>query len=380
MSDLAGPRVHPPLRVLELAELVLDGALPPVDLGLAPGTVLEDAEGVPVAVLDPDGRPRPARPFTHGPLRAHRSPPAPVREALGGYAGDAPVPAVLVEGPLSEQDVDRVVAAADGSPVLWLVSVGDGRGRDLPPAQLWRSVQALVADLPVASVVVAVAVPAGVDVDPVARAYGAGVVLHPDGDGPAHPAFARGAARYPGATILLTGLSGSGKSTVAKALVDRLEQGEGAFAGRTVSLLDGDEVRRMLSAGLGFSRADRDLNIQRIGWVAAEITRHGGLAVCAPIAPFEATRAEVAQRVRRYGRFVLVHVSTPLAECERRDRKGLYAQARAGQIADFTGISSPYEEPAEPDLRLDTTDLSIEQAVDAVWQVLRRADLLTPLP
>ena len=121
-----------------------------------------------------------------------------------------------------------------------------------------------------------------------------------------------------------------------------LERGE-----RTVTSLDGDVVRRNLSAGLTFSREDRETNIRRIGWVAAEISRHGGVAVCSPIAPFDATRQDVrAMTDAAGGAFFLVHVATPLEECERRDRKGLYAKARRGEIPDFTGISSPYEEPA----------------------------------
>jgi sulfate adenylyltransferase len=175
-----------------------------------------------------------------------------------------------------------------------------------------------------------------------------------------------------GITVFFTGLSGSGKSTVARGLADALvERG-----GRTVTLLDGDVVRRMLSAGLTFSRADRDLNIRRIGFVAAEITRHGGTAICAPIAPYAATRAEVRRMVSAVGDFILVHVATPLEECERRDRKGLYARARAGEIPEFTGISSPYEEPADADLRLDTSRVEVAEAVEAVWTVLERRGYL----
>jgi len=169
-----------------------------------------------------------------------------------------------------------------------------------------------------------------------------------------------------GLTVFFTGLSGSGKSTVARGLSDALiERG-----GRTVTLLDGDVVRRLLSAGLSFSKADRDLNIRRIGYVAAEITRHGGVAICAPIAPYAETRAEVRRMVEATGDFVLVHVSTPLEECERRDRKGLYAKARAGLIPDFTGISAPYEEPDDADLVLDTSQLTPEEAVNKVLDLL----------
>jgi sulfate adenylyltransferase len=128
----------------------------------------------------------------------------------------------------------------------------------------------------------------------------------------------------------------------------------------------------MLSSGLSFSRADRDLNIRRIGWVASEVTRHGGIAICAPIAPFAATRAEVRRMVERNGGFVLVHVATPLAVCEARDRKGLYAKARAGLIPEFTGVSSPYEIPEDADIRIDTSAISVDDAVAEVVAYLER--------
>ena len=168
-----------------------------------------------------------------------------------------------------------------------------------------------------------------------------------------------------GLLVFFTGLSGSGKSTVARALVDRLHETD-----RSLTVLDGDVSRRMLSAGLGFSREDRDTNIRRLGWVGAEVVRHGGVAVLAPIAPFAATRAEVRRMVEANGDLVLVWVSTPLEECERRDRKGLYAKARRGDIPDFTGISSPYEQPDDADLVIDTTNVSVDDAVDQVWDFL----------
>jgi sulfate adenylyltransferase len=171
-----------------------------------------------------------------------------------------------------------------------------------------------------------------------------------------------------GVVVFFTGLSGSGKSTVARDLRDALaERGD-----RTVSLLDGDLVRRLLSAGLTFSRSDRDLNIARIGYVATEVARHGGIAICAPIAPYAAARARVREMVGEVGDFLLVHVATPLAECEARDRKGLYAKARAGLIDSFTGISDPYEEPDDADLAIDTSKLTRREAVDAVLSLLSR--------
>ena len=169
-----------------------------------------------------------------------------------------------------------------------------------------------------------------------------------------------------GIVLFLTGLSGSGKSTIARDLGDVLsERGD-----RQVTLLDGDLVRQLLSAGLSFSRADRDLNIARIGYVAAEVARHGGIAICAPIAPFAAPRARVRQMVSEVGDFFLIHVATPVDVCEARDRKGLYAKARAGIIGQFTGISDPYEEPADAELVLDTSAMTRAEAVAAVLQLL----------
>jgi sulfate adenylyltransferase len=169
-----------------------------------------------------------------------------------------------------------------------------------------------------------------------------------------------------GLVIFFTGLSGSGKSTVARGLAETLtERGD-----RTVSLLDGDQVRHLLSAGLSFSRADRDLNIARIGFVAAEVARHGGIAICAPIAPYAQARAAVREMVSEVGDFLLVHVSTPVEVCEARDRKGLYAKARAGLITGFTGVSDPYEEPRDADLVLDTSTMTRQQAIDAVLKLL----------
>jgi sulfate adenylyltransferase len=179
-----------------------------------------------------------------------------------------------------------------------------------------------------------------------------------------------------GLVIFLTGLSGSGKSTLARALRDALsEQGD-----RTVSLLDGDLVRALLSAGLTFSRADRDLNIARIGYVAAEIARHGGIAICAPIAPYAQARSEVRRAVQEVGDFLLIYVSTPAEVCEARDRKGLYAKARAGLIDHFTGVSDPYEEPDDADLVIDTSVTTPPDALQAVLHLLTQGGWLTESP
>ncbi len=418
------PRVrwHPPRAVLELAELVVDGALPVLPLpGLlgtedgAPDDVreawhrgsavdLEDAEGTPVARVGPDGDVGSLRPFAHGPLRGRRRTPVQVRDSLADLRADdradrpaaatadrvaaAGVTAVLVTGPLPEVTVERVVrAAADaGHALVWFAVVGAGPAAPLPPAALLRAVGALAEATRAAgghALALPLALPRSADGGPadpdlarrVAAAYGADAVADltpsPGAAAEPHPAFGaeldrrRGARR--GVTVFFTGLSGSGKSTVAKALADRLlDDGR-----RDVTLLDGDEVRRLLSHGLGFSRADRDLNIRRIGFVAAEVSRHGGVAVAAPIAPFDAVRAEVRDLVEAAGGdFLLVHVATPLQECERRDRKGLYARARRGEIADFTGISSPYEMPARAELVVDTTGRAVDDVVAQVWQLL----------
>ena len=179
-----------------------------------------------------------------------------------------------------------------------------------------------------------------------------------------------------GLVLFLTGLSGSGKSTIARDLSDVLsERGD-----RQVSLLDGDLVRQLLSAGLSFSRADRDLNIARIGYVAAEVARHGGVAICAPIAPFAAARTRVRQMVSEVGDFFLIHVATPVEVCEARDRKGLYAKARAGIITQFTGISDPYEEPADAELILDTSVMTRAEAVTTVLKLLTTGGWLKAEP
>jgi sulfate adenylyltransferase len=175
-----------------------------------------------------------------------------------------------------------------------------------------------------------------------------------------------------GAMILFTGLSGSGKSTLARDLAAHVVE----RTVRTVSLLDGDDVRRLLSAGLGFDHAARDLNVRRIGYVGSEVARHGGLAICAPIAPYAESRAAVRAMVEPVGDFVLVHVSTSLEECERRDLKGLYAKARAGLIPEFTGISDPYDEPVDADLVVDTAQVSREQALNRVLDLLHSRGLV----
>lgn len=165
-----------------------------------------------------------------------------------------------------------------------------------------------------------------------------------------------------GFTVFFTGLSGSGKSTVANALLVKLLE----MGGRPVTLLDGDIVRKNLSSELGFSKEHRDLNIRRIGFVASEITKNGGIALCAPIAPYESVRKENRDLISGVGGYILVYLATPLEVCEQRDRKGLYAKARAGIIKEFTGISDPYEVPEDADLSIDTSDITPDEAANMV--------------
>jgi sulfate adenylyltransferase len=175
-----------------------------------------------------------------------------------------------------------------------------------------------------------------------------------------------------GFTVFFTGFSGSGKSTIANALMVKLME----MGGRPTTLLDGDVVRKNLSQELGFSKEHRDLNIRRIGYVASEITKNGGIAICAPIAPYAATRAAVREMVEAYGAFLEVHVATSLEECERRDRKGLYKLAREGKIKEFTGISDPYEAPENPELRIDTEGVEVDNCAHQVILKLESMGLI----
>ncbi len=177
-----------------------------------------------------------------------------------------------------------------------------------------------------------------------------------------------------GFTVFFTGLPSSGKSTLANVLMVKLLE----IGGRPVTLLDGDLVRKHLSSELGFSKEHRDINIRRIGWVASEITKNGGIALCAPIAPYDRIRKDVRDMIQPKGGFVLVHVSTPVEVCEQRDRKGLFAKARAGIIKEFTGISDPYEEPKDADMAFDTTDLAPEECVQKILLHLEKEGYIAP--
>jgi adenylyl-sulfate kinase len=177
-----------------------------------------------------------------------------------------------------------------------------------------------------------------------------------------------------GVTVWLTGLSGSGKSTIANVLLVKLLE----MGGRPVTILDGDVVRKHLSSELGFSKEHRDINIRRIGYVASEITKNGGIAICAPIAPYDQTRKDVRSMIEEGGGFILCHVATSLEECEARDRKGFYAKARAGIIKEFTGISDPYEEPADAELVIQTEELTAEEAAHEIILFLEREGYIGP--
>jgi sulfate adenylyltransferase len=353
----------------------------PVTLDLPAGTTeaeLVDPEGLPLARVSSDGTLEPLTHAQYGPFRRLHLTPTQVREQ---HAGATFVPVVDA---LSVAELEEVRGLGR---VVLLALTGTGTA-DLSPVALVRASLAAAGLLDDAQVV-AVPLPSHGDAD-VDHGLGAQVVATYTGDDPVHALTEHADDAYPagiaeivdadrpepedqGLVLFFTGLSGSGKSTLARALMDLLlEQG-----GRSVTSLDGDVVRRHLSAGLTFSKADRETNIRRIGWVAAEIARHGGVAVCSPIAPFAETRAQVQQMVEDAGgAFFLVHVATPLEECERRDRKGLYAKARAGEIPEFTGISSPYEEPEAPAVRVDTTGRTIEDALDDVLVALDEAGFL----
>lgn len=405
------PQFSPTPRELDDLELISHGALPgafnapgsvvtltlPDDVAAAAtaaGEVeLVDPEGLPLARVSwPAGDVTPLGTPAYGPFRRLYLTPAQVHEQ---YAGRTFVP---VTGPLTRGELAELASAG---PLVLLALVG-ACTPDLSAVALLRATLAAAAQLPEAAVV---AVPLAAHGDPEAdHALGVQVVgayaatgrvqaLGGPGTGAGGPSSMTGESdeeEFPdeiaaiidadrpapdaqGLVLFFTGLSGSGKSTLARALMDRLlETGQ-----RTVTSLDGDVVRRNLSAGLTFSRQDRETNIRRIGWVAAEISRHGGVAVCSPIAPFDATRQDVRRYVEEAGgAFFLIHVATPLEECERRDRKGLYAKARAGVIPEFTGISSPYEVPADADVRVDTTGRTIEAALEDVLAALREAGYL----
>lgn len=394
------PQHCPTPRELDDLELLTSGAAGPIVGFDEPGSPItldlpEDLqhhldEGHEVELVDPEGLPlaRVARtlrglsvtPLTHAQFGAFRSLHVPPDVARERYAGRTVVP---VTDLVTDTQLEQLRGLG---PVLLAALVGAGTPAVSPVGLLRATTR--VAQMIGAEVVAIPLTDHGPESDAADAALrqsvlawyaGADDLVELAPGGTTLPELAeieaqeRPAPVDQGLVLFFTGLSGSGKSTIARALMDRiLEQGA-----RTITSLDGDVVRRNLSAGLTFSREDRETNIRRIGWVAAEIARHGGVAICSPIAPFDQTRQQVRAMVEQAGgRFFLVHVATPLEECERRDRKGLYAKARRGEIPEFTGISSPYEEPEDADVRVDTTGRSIEDALGDVVAGLAESGLM----
>ncbi|MGY1825730.1 adenylyl-sulfate kinase [Blastococcus sp. SYSU DS0541] len=314
---------------------------------LPPGDAFEDAQGVPVAVREGDG-------LAVAEIPRWRSPAAVARRLtdLGWVA-----PAAWVGRPPADpaELPDRVLALLPvaGAPAD-SASVSTG-------AAAWAGVRATGREVELVLVPVTAAHPE-LPWGELAARYGATLLGERADPEP---------ARTGGTVLFFTGLSGAGKSTIAGRVVELLLE-----SGSAVTLLDGDEVRHHLSAGLGFSQQDRDTNVRRIGWVAAQIAKHGGIAVCAPIAPYAAVRADVRREVEAQagrGSFVLVHVATPLAECEARDRKGLYAKARRGEIPAFTGISDPYEAPTDAEVTVHTSGTDVEACARLVLSAMEGA-------
>ncbi len=407
-SDRSRPQYTPTPRELDDVELLRMGVLSPLegfegadgDVCLCVpddlvswarergGLEITDPEGVPLAVVAIEDT-YPSGPSTTGIVGEVRPLPGRIRRPFGHLhlepsASRTRLPdttiTVPVDAPLTASDVADITRAAAGRPALFLVLTGAGTPRGLSAPGLVRATIAVAAALPDAHVIAVPAARRQVESHDLAfrrkvvQAFAPGRDVHwPVGEGPPSDAVAavvasdRPVGMDQGLVVFFTGLSGSGKSTLAQALSNRLLE----TGGRTVSLLDGDVVRRNLSRGLSFSREDRETNIERIGWVAAEIARHGGLAICSPIAPFDRTRKAARSMADDVGAaFVLVHVATPLAECERRDRKGLYAKARRGEIEHFTGISSPYEPPHDADLVFDTTGRSVDDVLEEILAFL----------
>jgi sulfate adenylyltransferase len=315
---------------LAVLDQILLGLLPAGRLDVA--DVYLDADGTPIATRAGDditallGRPWPQ------PSAVHTD--APVVVAVAGElpVGALPSPDAVLLLPLGGVRIDDSRAAA------W--------------AQSWRATAATVIEVPVPPA------EGQARAEELAAAYSSGGLL---------TVATIAAPPGSGLTVFFTGLSGSGKSTLARALTARLT------TQRSVTLLDGDVVRSHLSRGLGFSREDRDINIRRIGWVGAEVTKHGGIAVCAPIAPYDETRRWVRHHVEAAagpGSFVLVWVATSLEVCESRDTKGLYAKARAGELSGFTGINDPYEPPADAEVTVDTSVMSIDECIESVLSAI----------
>lgn len=380
------PQFCPAPDILDDLELLRVGAFPPqrdlrpdgaVTLHLpsdlmpairaAGGVEIVDPEGVPLVRLAATGRDCECGGLVVSGEPAWVGKPSPrTFERFYVAPGTAQAPdlvSVVVDRPITTEDLLEIAASAGHRPLTFLVLAGPTLAAHSTGVNLIRSALSAAARMGRGDVV---AIPldrraGGAKREAVLAAYAPGERLQLP---PRHTNEQRH-----GLVLFFTGLSGSGKSTIARRVRDEIVE-DGS---RSVTLLDGDLVRRHLSAGLTFSATDRETNIRRIGWVGAEIARHGGIAICSPIAPFASTRDAVRHMVTEAGGdFLLVHIATPLAECERRDRKGLYAKARRGEIPEFTGISSPYEEPTDSDIAIDTTGLTIDAAVQQVLELLRR--------
>lgn len=344
----------------------------------AGGVEVTDAEGVPLATVSVEdtypvsdtltGIVGTLRPLPGESQRAFDDlylPPSASRTGMGPQTLT-----VVVDAALTASDIEQI--REQERPVLLLVIAGSGSPRGLSRAGLLRAALAAASELDDAAVI---AVPAARRDDPDAEARFRRVVVDTYAPGPERW-VPTGIGRFSnvveavigrdrptgherGAVLFFTGLSGSGKSTLSQAVRNHLVETDS----RIVTLLDGDLVRRNLSRGLTFSKTDREANVERIAWVAAEIARHGGMVICSPIAPFEKSRKLARHMAADVGAdFVLVHVATPLEVCESRDRKGLYAKARRGEIPDFTGVTSPYEEPLDAELCIDTSTCSPTEA------------------
>ncbi len=389
---------------LDLLELALAGALPADAWRPWPGeAVLTDAENTPLARID-GGTATPLRPFA-APAGAAADPSIRRSAAAAGANGLSDTAVLVADDLPTHDDVLAVADAAAGAAPVTLVLLGSRRSGTGRPdaAALVRAWQAVLPRIAGDVRLLLVPWPAAPAVAPVLgrvlAAYGLAGARRADAartartasllgglDGALADAAARVAGEvYPdeavrealrvrdaharrGAVVFFTGLSGSGKSTIAKALAADLA----ATSSHRVTLLDGDEVRQHLSKGLGFDAESRATNIARIAWVGALVAGHGGLVLAAPIAPFDAGRKAARAMADAQGAaFILVHVSTPLGVCEARDRKGMYAKARAGEIAEFTGISSPYEAPEDAELVIDAATIPVADAVARVRAVLQ---------
>ena len=400
---------------LDQLELVLAGAVPlsslirtlNADEGAGSLIQLNDGENTPLAHIS-GGAISPLQPLARGVgpqwNSALRRNPRDVQHEVAALGGGAI--ALAVHTPPSTSEIERAVAAvhATGANTLLIAALvsrtvppSNGAVRRVGPAGVARSVVATATELSLQLSgvrVIPLIIPwpinlggQSADQEGVAtqilRQYGASATIFGADQNElseaelaellpaasrAEVARVRSSPSVRPAVILFTGLSGSGKSTIARAVAERL-QDDGVA---NVVLLDGDEMRRRISQDLGFDRASRNKNVERIAEAAALIASQGGVAIAAPIAPFIDGRARAREIASAAAPYLLVYISTPLEVCESRDRKGLYAKARAGEVKEFTGISSPYEAPADADLVIDTSVVPVERAVDEVFELLRR--------